>query len=72
MDLSKIKKKKRSFCERGGPKSNTHIADVFRRYNNFLKRCPYNTHLYEFSKNIYGYKNTVKQVFQTKSPKKLL
>ena len=35
----KNKEDKRSFCERRGPKSNTHIADVFRRYNNFLKRC---------------------------------
>ena len=66
MDLSKIKKKKRSFCERGGPKSNTHIADVLRRYNNFLKRCPYNTHLYEFSKKYLWVQKHSKASFSNK------
>ena len=66
MDLSKIKKKKRSFCERGGPKSNTHIADVSRRYNNFLKRCPYNTHLYEFSKKYLWVQKHSKASFSNK------
>ena len=66
MDLSKIKKKKRSLCERGGPKSNTHIADVFRRYNNFLKRCPYNTHLYEFSKKYLWVQKHSKASFSNK------
>ena len=68
MDLSKIKKKKkRSFCERGCPKSNTtHISEVFRRYNNFLKRCPYNTHLYEFSKKYLWVQKHSKASFSNK------